>query len=288
MNSATRIEIDPEAYHAMPGISQSMIKLFNTDPGIYHDRYVLGTPRAETKRHFQWGHDFEDLVFYDRLPGVLIPNEVLSRSERDGKEILAKRGAAWTEWKAQMEAAQPGARLIKQDEWEKDVQPYLLARDQLREHGKAMKLLTGERHAALTWEDEETGLPCKCQLDVVSDWRVLTDLKTARDATPEAFGKAIYNFGYHLQAFWYRKAWERLTGELWPWTFVVVQSSPSYMVETYDLADSWYEMAEKQLKTGLRNLARAYETNQWHTPTFGQVTTLEPPTWALNQVKYMR
>jgi hypothetical protein len=215
----------------------------------------------------------------------LIPQEVLSRSERDGTVSYSRRGAAWTEWKERTELEHPGARLLKQDEWESDVQPYLLARDQLREHGRALKLLDGQRHVVLTWEDEATGMPCKCQLDTVSTWNVLTDLKTAQDASPEAFGKAIWNFGYHLQAAWYRRAWQRLTGDLLPFTFVVVQTKPSYFCETYDLSPTWYQMADTQLARAMRRLTESYDTNQWHSASFGRVTTLEPPPWAVKAVE---
>ena len=283
LNPATLVEIDAEAYHEMPGVSQSMIKQFVEDPGIYRERYVLGQrPSGPEAKHFTWGKDFEKLVFYDELPGVVIPNEVLARSEREGKEIFSKRGAAWTEWKArQIEEHGEGVRLLRADEWAKDVEPYLIARDNLRLHGKAMKLLNGERHQVLTWQDEETGMPCKCQLDTVSRWRVLTDLKTSRDIRRSEFNRSVWKFGYHIQAEWYRKAWQRLTGELLPFTFVCVQTSPSYGCEAYDLDPKWYELAQQKIREGILGLAKAYETDRFVTPTFGTVTTLSPEPWML-------
>lgn len=281
LNPATLVEIDSEGYFAMPGIGQSMIKQFVDDPGIYHQHYVLDQrPSGPEAKHFTWGKDFEKLVFDDELPGVVIPNEVLASHDRDGKTILSKRGPAWTEWKArQIEEHGEGVRLLRADEWAKNVEPYLLARDNLRLHGKAMKLLTGDRHQVLTWQDEETGMPMRCQLDVVSRWKVLTDLKTSRDIRPREFNRSIHSFGYHIQAEFYRKAWERLTGELLPFTFVCVRSQPSYGCETYDLDEKWYELAEQKIREGIRGLAKAYETDQWVTPTFGKVTRLEPEVW---------
>lgn len=283
LNAAQLVDMPADQYHDMPGISQSMIKLFVDDPGKYRDRYVLGVqePGAEA-RHFEWGKDFETLLFTDQTPGILIPNEVLSRSERDGKEIFSKRGPAWTEWKQRMQAEHgEDVRLFRQDEWDSKVQPYLIARENVRQHEKAMKLLTGERHQVLTWEDELTGLPCKCQIDTVSIWKVLTDLKTTRAVNPFDFGRSVYKFGYHIQAEWYRTAWQRYTGELWPFTLVCVQTAPSYGCETYDLSPDWYELAQRQIREGLLGLKRAYETDRWHTPTFGKITTLEPERWML-------
>lgn len=281
LNRAERIDCDPESYHDMPGISQSMLKLYIKDPGLYRQRYVLGvTESGPTPKHFQWGRDFEDLLFYDRLPAQLIPTEVLHRSERDGKEVLSRRGAAWTEWATRMATEHPGARLLKQDEWDSEIQPLLLARDQVRAHGRATKLLDGERHVALEWTDERTDLHCKCQLDVVSRWQALVDLKTSRDADAESFRRDIWNFGYHLQAYWYRRAWLRHTGQDWPFVFVVVQTSPSYRCETYDLSPAWYELAERQIGQALLELHGAYQRNYWQSSTCGSIVTLDPPPWA--------
>lgn len=289
MNEARRVEVPAGAnYHeTVAGVSQSMLKAYRDDPGKYRDRYVLGQTEEipESRRKiFQWGKDFERLIFTDELPGVLVPQEVLARSEREGKAIYSRRGAEWTEWKERTLREQPGARLLRQDEWDKEIAPLLQARDQLRAHTKANKLLDGDRNVALAWEDEATGMPCKCEIDVVSRWRTLTDLKTAQSASPADFLKAIWNFGYHIQAYWYRRAWQRLTGEDWPFVFVVVQKTPSYKVETFDLAPAWYDMAAQQIGETMQQLKASYDTNQWTTATFGKVTTLEPATWMTYQV----
>jgi len=281
MNDAELIRGMPSAeYHGMDRISQSGIKLFLKDPGQYEERHVLKIPRTETPKHFIWGQDFEDLIFEDTLPGVVIPEDVLSRSERDGKVILRRAGPAWREFETRMKAEHgDDVRLLKSDEWEKSVQPLLLARDQLRANDKAAKLVEGDRHTVALWEDEETGLPCKCQFDIVSNRGCLVDLKTAADATPDQFNRAVFNFGYNMQAAWYSKAWERATGERLPFAFVVVQSSPSYFCEVYTLADEWMELANNKIATGLRRLAAALESGKFETETCGRVVELRPLPW---------
>lgn len=283
MNAATIVRDMPsEEYHDIDDrVSQSALKLFLRDPGQYYQRYELKIrPEGGKPKHFIWGQDFENLLFEDRLPGVLIPDEVLSRSERDGKVILRRSGAAWKEFESRMQAEHgQDVRLLKGDEWAKDIQPLLLARDQLRAHAKAAKLIRGDQHVCAFWEDEETGLPCKCQFDVLSERRAIVDLKTAANADPDQFNRAVYNFGYHLQAAWYTRAWERATGERWPFAFVVVQSSPSYFCEVYTLGPEWLELAEQQIARGMRRLAEAKQQNRWQTETCGQVVELTPLPW---------
>jgi len=282
-NAATRIELPTggRAYHSVPGISQSGLKLFADDPGKYYERYVLGIDQRSTSPSLQWGSDFENLIMFDRLPGVLVPNDVLSQSERDGKVVYSRRGAAWNEWKQrQIDEFGPDVRLLKQDEWDSQIAPLLVARDNVRDHFKASKLLDGENHVSLTWKDETTGLDCKCQIDVASRWKMLTDLKTAQDATPDGFNRAVLNFRYHWQAYWYREAWRRYTGEDWPFAFVVVQNKPSYFCETYDLHPDWYNLAAVQIRSTLDRLAQCLESGIWKSETFGRVITLRPPKWA--------
>lgn len=282
--TATRLDFAPEtrAYHDFDAVSQSGLKLFADDPGLYRDRYVLHTlPDKPPSDSMQWGLDFENLVFYRQIPGVMIPREVLSVTHRDGKEILVRRGDAWEEWKERTVAEYgPNVRMLRDDEWDATVAPLLTARDAVLEHPRAAKLLDGEPHVALTWTDDVTGLPCKCQLDIVPRLPVLTDLKTAGDNDPESFTRAVLNFRYHWQAWWYREAWARYTGEVRTFAFVVVKSKPSYTVETYDLHPDWYALAEVQIRDTMERLAAAYANGQWRTPTFGKIVTLKPPKWA--------
>lgn len=269
-------------YHEYDAVSQSGLKLFADDPGQYRDRYVLHLgPDRTPSASMQWGLDFENLVFWNQIPGVLIPREVLAVSQRDGKEVLTRRGAAWEEWKERKIAEfGPDVRMLRDDEWDATVAPLLTARDALLAHPRAARALDGEPQVGLAWTDDVTGLPCKCQMDLVCRFPMLADLKTAADSDPEAFTRAVLNFRYHWQAWWYREAWKRYTGETRPFLFIVVKSSPSYTVETYDLHADWYALAEVQVRDTMERLARAYANNEWRTPTFGKVVTLKPPKWA--------
>lgn len=272
-------DMNDTEYRTAKGLNQSTIKVFIQDPLAYKMLYVDGSiPPREPTAAMAFGSRLDDYVFTGKLPAIKIPSEVLSeRGER--------RGKAWTDW-ANVQKSEHGnhVALLKDDEWEAEIAPLVVARANIFAHEKAAKLLKGDSHVAVFWRDEQTGLDCKAQIDLVSQVPVLVDLKTTEDAGAESFVKSILNYGYHIQAWWYREAWRQAAGEDRPFVFVVAQSKPSWRCEVYDLDDKWYLLAEQQVRSALDRIATAYQTGRWESPTHNLITTLEPPPWALSKV----
>lgn len=79
----------------------------------------------------------------------------------------------------------------------------------------------GEVEITLIWEDVVNGVEflCKARLDKVippheDNLRTtIFDLKSCLDCTPEAFANACRRYRYEIQAPWYCRGWEILTGE---------------------------------------------------------------------------
>lgn len=280
-------ECSSEEYHAEHRVSQSGLKQFAADPQEYRRRYIEGEQEPPSTSQ-QFGLDVEELVFYGRPPGILIPDEVLSVTRRGDKEILTRRGSAWEQWRAEAIAEHgEGVALLRRDEWASRVEPVERARDNLRRHAMAERLLwgPGRAHPAIRWTDPGTGLRCKAQLDRVygDPPRILLDLKTARAVDEQGFHAAVANFGYDIQHAWYRRAWAAVTGERLPFVFVVVKNSPSYSAECYELDDEWLPPAEQWIDERLTELAYAYEHDAWDTPTHGRIIKLKPRGWALRK-----
>lgn len=78
-------------------------------------------------------------------------------------------------------------------------------REMLLQHEKARLLLKGGKaELSIFWNHPEYGYLCKCRPDYLrEDLKVIVDYKTCIDASPEGFGRAVYNFRYHNQAEWY-------------------------------------------------------------------------------------
>ena len=108
-------------------------------------------------------------------------------------------------------------------------------RKALMAHGEAAVAITeGEKQVSFVWVDEVTGIKCKGRADLVGK-KTIDDLKTAQDASPAEFGRAIGRFGYHIQAAAYTHAWEQLTGEDRGFRFVVAETGDLPAVALYEL-----------------------------------------------------
>jgi hypothetical protein len=88
----------------------------------------------------------------------------------------------------------------------------------------------------LFWNDAQYGVPCKARFDAWNPARILVDLKTTSDASPEEFAQSIANFHYHAQAALYCSAAEHLLDESpQAFVFIVVESEPPHGVACYRL-----------------------------------------------------
>jgi len=308
---AELMECTQEEYRADPSLNQSGIKMFLKDPQEYFQRSVANPPilppRPPTKSQ-QFGTDVERLAFSGSLPAIIIPRNVLNDAGH-------RKGAAWTQWELQQRALYgDDVKLLKADEYEKEYAPIQLAVDGLRSHSEAAKLLFGDevrRHVRIRWVDQITGLPCKCEIDAIHRRGIIPDLKTAADVSEQGFARAVIQFGYYIQAFFYREALHALAGNLdtlgdsemarflrpllervrdgenllccW----VAVKNKPSYHAEVHPCDEEWYPIAAPLVRQGMLEIAQARETGRWQTRTHGKLTNLKPPKWATNVLEQL-
>ena len=106
----------------------------------------------------------------------------------------------------------------------------VIANDQARR-----TIHAGEKQVSMVWRDEATGILCKGRADLVLPGCIV-DLKTARDASPDEFSRALARFGYHVQGHAYCTAWEQLRGEPMGFSFIVVENGDVPAVALYELA----------------------------------------------------
>ena len=316
MSKAELLEgITKEEYHAEPSLSQSQIKDFLADPQLYYQRYVAKTldPRKATKAQ-EFGNAVEELAFTGDLNAVIIPEHVMQRRESaDGTVTYAKSGAPYRQWVAEQQAIHgEGVRLLKADEFAKPMGPAAVAAavDSLRAHEFAGKLLWGEtiRHVRLRWIDDLTGLACRCEIDLLNLVGVLGDLKTTREVSPHKFAKQVMQFGYDIQAYFYREGLGELArnrhnlpdtslsrslmplldriagGEPLLCCWVAVKNSPSYHAEVHPVDDDWYSIAEPIVRQAMLRIRECQQTGRWQTPSYGSITSMKPPAFAFNRI----
>lgn len=135
----------------------------------------------------------------------------------------------------------------------------------------AAALSNGESEVTLAWQDEETGVWLRARPDFLpnvvrgtGDTRAVPDLKTAADASPRAFQRAIANFGYHQSAALYADGIKAVFG-LHPthWVHVVMEKEPPHVVALYELPGEDIERGRWLNRKAIRRFADCLSADKW-------------------------
>lgn len=101
---------------------------------------------------------------------------------------------------------------------------------------------------ALTWE--YGGVPCKAMIDGM--WgRFLGDLKSTKDASPQAFGSEIIRYKYHGQLAWYLEGLQRNGVVVHGAQIIAVEKSDPYASACHILSGSWLDLGRKCFEDAL-------------------------------------
>lgn len=269
----SQMQVMPDAdYRKIKAVSQSMLKAVDQDPQLAYQAYVIGsTDFCKPSASLKFGSDLERYLWSDDF--LIIPADVLNS---DGH----RKGKQWSDFRD----ANVGKRLVT----EAEVADLETCRQAILAHEWADRFLFGTGNdpwQVVTWTDEETGLPCKLQLDRLVP-SCIVDLKTAKSVSPKGFASASLTFGYHRQAAWYQDGVEAATGERMPFAFVVVKNSPSWHVEVYELDEDFVELGRAKNRETIRRVADMYASGGWQTATHGTIQTLAAPRWAKYDDEY--
>jgi hypothetical protein len=144
-------------------------------------------------------------------------------------------------------------------------------------------LSQGQPEQTLLWH-EPNGVCCRARVDwLADDHTYVTDIKTtSRSANPARFSRTMFDLGYDVQACFYRRGVERLTGVVPEFRLLVCETSAPYAVSVMGLAPSAIELADAKVDYAIATWARCLTTNEWPSyPT--QVAYAEPPAWELTR-----
>lgn len=157
-------------------------------------------------------------------------------------------------------------------------------REQVEAHPTAGALVSMPGVAEATALFEHEGLYCKARLDYWGpETGTLVDLKTTRDAQPDAFQRSIWNYGYFRQLAFYRYALEQLGKTVDEALIIAVEKNPPYAVAVYRLSEETLSAGWRQLEDLLDRYARCIQTDEW--PGYGEdVKEIGLPSWAWNRL----
>ena len=257
-------------YRAHPAIAQSDLKLAYSDPQLFSELSCGQWSKPQPTKSMLFGIDMER--FLRNGPGdvVIVPREVLSKSGQ-------RRGKKWDEFKS----AHEFRTLLKEEEYDESVKPFVRAYENTVRHTSASYLLHSsveERCWSRQYSWQEAGLHMKGELDLIlPQQRIIVDIKTTIDERPAEFAKSIVNWRYDVQAVQYLTAMEQLTGDEWTYYWLCIRNKMPYSVSVIECDDEWRRLGKDYRDLYIENITRRTEENDWLADDQPQVC--EIPRW---------
>jgi len=151
------------------------------------------------------------------------------------------------------------------------------------ENAKCEQTFVWEWHIAGPWPESEA-MPCKARVDLLTmaggpyeeteydhgDEIVtkyargpLLDIKSAKSASPDAFQRAIIQYGHHIRAAWYEDGWLTCAGERRRYGYLVVQKEPPYLVSLFWPSARALEWGRREYRRVLAEIRECQESGIW-------------------------
>lgn len=281
-------DIPNEVYHKSTGLSRSGLMEFKKSPYHYWHRYLNPerTPAYCTAamlvgelvhalvlepQHFDERYVFPQEL--EAMPPELrkkdVGAELFEQSKAARKEVQDRNNAAREEFKKLAE----GRQVITMAMYEEAAH---YAQSVLKDP-TAKALFTGVQvEKSIYFTHKGTGLQCKVRPDA---WigSVVTDLKTCKDASFDAFQRAAVGAGYFIQAAMIKQGLESIGMELQKFIFYCVEKSEAAPCTYYELDMETLERAENEYNNLMHGIAYCMENNRWGAY---QPQTLTYPAWA--------
>jgi exodeoxyribonuclease VIII len=200
---------DRKEYRAFPAFNQSAAKHILTSPAHY--QAYINTPQEETKA-LRFGTFVHSAILEPHtLNDLYATAPDCDRRTKEGKET----------WAA-FQTANAGKTILDAEESATGHLVASFARHTLKRLGVEFDATEVMYHV------DYNGVPLKAAIDgVAGDY--LWDIKTTDDASAAGMLKAIRNYRYNLQAYWYRLVYELATGKRpLGFRFLFVEKEPPF------------------------------------------------------------
>jgi hypothetical protein len=249
-------DMSDEEYHRRPELSSTGARKLLESPAKF--AYAQTHPQPH-KQAFDVGH-----AVHARVLGVGSPVEVLDYDSYRTKAAQDARDAAYMAGLVPMLA--------------KDMGPINGMAEAVLAHPDARAVLEALPGREVSIFADVDGVPTRARFDIYGE-RAGADLKTALDASPDGFNRAVDAYGLHVQAAWYGAAHRAVTGrELESFHFLAVEKTAPYLVGVYDLDIMWRDIGREQATKARELWLRCTETGRW--PGYA-ATTLSCPTYVV-------
>lgn len=152
-------------------------------------------------------------------------------------------------------------------------------------HPVASKLLAGcGKRTEISGFFNLDGIRCKMRADI---WRVdnlIVDLKTCQSAAELDFMKDAWSLRYPVQADWYTKGAEILTGQRHDFAYIAVEKKRPWPVAVYTAGAVFLSAGEQLTNLSLARFREAMNTGKFKAYS-EQAQELQVPPWAMRELE---
>jgi len=268
MIEAIQQGISNEAYHTGRGLSKSGMSELLKSPERFKHRYIDRKTFSEPTPAMIFGSALHTMVLEPQLfhSQYVIDPKMPKRSNAD-KELWAK-----------FQADNAGKQIISQDDFDA-IQAMSRA---VSDNGHALGILSQEGQAELSIFAEISGVLCKCRPDWLTNIGLIADLKSAEDASYDAFSRACFVYGYHIQVALYTDVCRATGLPIDAFSFIVVEKKPPHSVAVYSASARMVDLGRAQYLQAIETYKRCQETGYWPGYNNDSLVEIDLPKWAEN------
>lgn len=238
-------DLSNEAYHASPGISKS----------------GLWTIYSQTPAHFRYGEREEkrDFDIGEAIHLAVLQPEVFEKRVIRGPKD--RRGNNWKDFLA--EATNTGRLLLTEGDFDKALEVRDVVHADAWLNAMIVSPHSQVEHSGF-WIDDETGVRCRCRPDLYRpDLGIMFDLKSTRNAAPDAFARDVVNYGYHAQEAFYSDGYRMLGQRVDGFVFLALEKEKPYCRAVYELPPSIVEEGRVAMRKALTLYSQCLSVDRW-------------------------
>lgn len=255
-------ELDDAAYFTGPlarnSLSSTGVRELLNCPAKFRYRQQYGRP---DKRAFDVGHAAHQLVLGAGPELVLIPAD-------EWRTTVIKNQVA--------EARAEGKVPLRPADW---IAVHGMA-EAIQNHPHAPKLFArGVPERTLVWADDASGVLCRAKADWLRPDGIV-DYKTCDKADLESLRKAVWNYGYYIQAAFYLRGFRALHPGVEPFfAFVAQEKDAPYLVQTFQLDERALAYGDRRCGEALALYAACTEADDWPGYPADDIHEIDLPGW---------
>lgn len=265
------------AYHAdtdceVPSLSRSVASILCKQTPLHawtaHPR-LNPDYAAKEAAHFDIGSVAHDLLLRGlEAAEVIDADSWRTAAAQDARDAARKAGKV---------------PLLTKD-WERVNTMVRVARVQLEQHDADPPMFTdGMAEQTVMWQ-EAPGVWCRALVDWLRNDRVTIDdyKTTGKSADPRAWTRSMFDNAGDIQAAFYARGVQKLTGVRPTFRFCVQETTPPFALSVITPSADVLELANAKVDTAINIWARCLKANRW--PGYGAtVVTAELPSWEATQ-----